>query len=154
MCDISFEGASVSCRLASLEVRPELSSAGVSETSSESAHAGSESFGVAPATQDCGAFGVGSAESESPFGAVDGAGMDVSGDASVEDPSGLAELAPWTDGVALETQFVDVSTGAKDEFTGGSPEWGSSADAEATTAVLGFWMRVKFEVRAHSYEKK
>ena len=154
MCEISFEGASVSCRLASLEVRPELSSAGVSETSFGSAHAGPESFGVAPVTQDCGAFGVGSADSESPFGAVDGAGMDVSGDASVEDPSGRAELAPWTDGVALEAQFLDVSAGAKDEFTGGLLESAAFADAEATRAVLGFWMRVEFEVRAHPYGKK
>ena len=98
-------------------------------------------------------LGVSSTEAESWIGLVDGAAKDASGDASAQDPSGRAELAPWTDGIELEAQFVVMSAAATADCTGGLSESAAFADAEATTAVLGFWVRVKFEVRVNSYKR-
>ena len=90
-------------------------------------------------------LGVSSTEAESWIGLVDGAAKDASGDASAQDPSERAELAPWRDGTGLEAKFVVVSAAATANCTGGFSESAASADAEATTlaAALGFWMRVK-----------
>ena len=55
--------------------------------------------------------------------------------------------------LAVETLFVVVSAATEDEFTGALSESAAFADAEATTAVLGFWIRVKFDVRADSYKE-
>ena len=79
--------------------------------------------------------------------------MDVSGDASGKDPSGRAELAPCTDGIGLEAQLLVVSAAAEVGCTGGLSELAASTDAEATTAALGFWMRVEFDIRVDSYER-
>ena len=152
MSDASVEGNSVSCRSAS-ESLPEPTGAGVSGTSSRSACAGPGYTWDMGAFSNLIALGVGSTEADSWIGVVDGAGKDVRRDGSAQDPSGQAELGPWTDGIELEAQFVMMSAAAIAECTGGLSESAAFADAEATRAALEFWIRVEFDVRADSYKE-
>ena len=84
---------------------------------------------------------------------VDGAGKGVSGDALGQDTSRRAELVGSTDVIVAEARCVAVSAAAEVGCTGGLSESSTFADAEATTAALGFWMRVEFEVRVDSYQE-
>ena len=56
----------------------------------------------------------------------------------------------WTDVIVVEARCVAVSAATEDELTGVLSESSTFADAEATAAALGFWMRVEFYVRANS----
>ena len=143
MSETMVKGDFVSCGLASLEVTPEPTSASVSETSSGLARAKTGFSWGAGASSDIGALGLGSTEADSWIGAVDGSGKDVRRDASEYDPSGRGELALWSNGIAVEAQFVVVSASAEVGCTRGFSESSTFSDAEATTAALEFWMRVK-----------
>ena len=65
----------------------------------------------------------------------------MSGDASAQDTSGQAKLVVWTDGIALDAEFVAISATEEAESRDGLSDLESSAlaDAENTmAAVRGF----------------
>ena len=60
-------------------------------------------------------------------------------DALAQDTSGRGELVVWTNTIALEAEFVAISSTAEAESRGGLSDLDSSAlaDAETTTAPVG-----------------